>query len=216
MTNPLSRPSPNRPAVIGLTGGIAAGKSTVSEMLAARGAYVIDADRIGHQVIQPGGEAHAEVVAAFGSSIVEESGAISRQALGAIVFGDSRQLAALNAISHPRMAQRMEMEIAEVRRRPPEARPPLIVLDAAILFEAGWDALCGRVWTVAAAPATAIVRLMERNGLSREEARSRLDAQMSNEERARRSVRVIANEGSLDDLERAIAELWREETGLPL
>lgn len=213
--NPLARPSPNRPVVIGLTGGIASGKTTVSGMLAARGAWVIDADRVGHQVIQPDGEAYAEVVAAFGSSIVEESGAISRKALGALVFGDPRQLAALNAISHPRMAQRMEREIAEVRRRPPEARPPLIVLDAAILFEAGWDALCGRVWTVQATPETAMARLMDRNDLSREEARARLDAQMSNDERALRSARVIANEGSLQDLELAIAELWREETGLP-
>lgn len=201
------------PPVIGLTGGIAAGKSTVAEYLAARGAHIIDADRVGHEVITPKGEAYPEVVAAFGTEILADDGTISRPKLGAIVFADPARLAELNGISHPRMGQRMAREIEKLRLRSQRERPPLIVIDAAILFEAGWDTLCDQVWTVEAEPERSIARLAGRNGLSREEALARIHAQMDNAERARRADRVIRNEGTVAELRATVARLWDDTVG---
>ena len=208
MPNPAEKPSSI--LVAGLTGGIASGKTSVSGILAAKGAHIIDADRVGHGVIAPGGEAYEEVVAAFGREILAPDGAIDRRRLGAIVFADAAQLNRLNAISHPRMAQRMAREIAELRTPPAGQAPPLIVLDAAILLEAGWEALCGEVWVVVATPETALARLMARNRLSRAEAETRLSAQMSNDERTARAQRVIRNDGTLEELHGQVERLWRE------
>jgi dephospho-CoA kinase len=207
--DPAGRTTPTLP-VIGLTGGIASGKSTVARLLAERGAHVIDADRVGHSVLEPTGEAYPEVVTAFGPEILDEDGTVSRPKLGAIVFADPARRAQLNGISHPRMAERMGREIEKQRLRRGGRRPPVIVLDAAILFEAGWDALCDTVWTVEAPPELAIARLMQRNGLERAQAEARLAAQLSNAERARRAARVIRNEGSLAALEAEVARLWVE------
>jgi len=198
------------PPVIGLTGGIASGKTTVSARLAELGAAIIDADRIGHEIIAPGGPAYEPVLAAFGRELLAPDGSIDRKKLGAAVFADPERLKRLNGISHPIMARRMAEEIAAQRARRPADLPPLIVLDAAILLEAGWDALCDAVWTVEAAPETALARLMARNGLTEEQARRRLAAQWSNAERARRSQRVIANSGTIDALRDAVTALWRE------
>ena len=119
--------SREKPMVVGLTGGIASGKTTVSGMLAARGAFIIDADSVGHQVLLPDGEAYPEVVATFGTEILEEDGTISRPKLGALVFSDPARLKSLNAISHPNMAGKMSREIRQVRSRPEAEQPPLIV-----------------------------------------------------------------------------------------
>ena len=194
--------------VLGLTGGIASGKSTISGLLAKRGAAIIDADRIGHEVIRPGGEAYAEVVAAFGEDILGADGTIARPKLGAIVFRDPAMLARLNAISHPRMAERMAGRIAELRRADP--CPPLIVLDAAILFEARWEGLCDVVWTVETEADTAVERLMARNGFTRDEARGRIASQLNNAERAQRAHRVIPNHGDLAALEREVEARWKD------
>ena len=191
--------------VIGLTGGIAAGKSTVSERLRALGGHVIDADRVGHRVLMRGGEAYDGVVAAFGAGILDESGEIVRARLGRIVFGDPARLAELNRLTHPPMAERMRSEIGEVRARP--SPPPFIVLDAAVLFEAGWNALCDEVWTVSTDPERALERLVARNRLSPEAARARIEAQLDNSEREARSDVVIHNDGTLDELAVAVDEL---------
>ena len=198
--------------MVGLTGGIAAGKTSVSRLLAERGAHIIDADSVGHRVIAPGGGAFAEVVAAFGEDILGADGAIDRRKLGALVFADAAQLERLNGISHPRMAELMGREIAALRELPASQAPPLIVLDAAILLEAGWDVLCDEVWAVVAGEEVAVARLMERDGFSRDEALARLGAQMSNEERTARAARVIRNEGDLDALGAQVAEIWDEVT----
>ena len=193
------------PPVVGLTGGIAAGKSTVSARLAALGAHVIDADRVGHRVLMHGGEAHAGVVAAFGAEILDESGEILRPFLGRLVFGDPKRLALLNRLTHPPMADRMWREIEEVRARP--APPPFIVLDAAVLFEAGWEALCDEVWTVSTSPERALERLVARNRLAPEAARARIAAQLENAEREARADRVIRNDGTLDALATSVDSL---------
>jgi len=199
--------------VIGLTGGIASGKTSVSGYLAGKGAYVIDADSVGHGVIAPDGEAYGEVLAEFGRKILATDGSIDRKKLGALVFADPERRRALERISHPRMAERMAREIAEVRARPPRELPPLILLDAAILFEAGWDALCDHTWAVLAGVPVSIERLMARNQLSMQEAAARLKAQLSNEARAAKAERVIWNDGSLEELFRAVEPLWLEATG---
>jgi dephospho-CoA kinase len=157
----------------------------------------------------PDGEAYPEVVATFGTEILDEDGTISRPKLGAIVFSAPDRLDALNAISHPNMAGRMSREIRQMRGKPPAEQPPLIVLDAAILFEAGWDALCGQVWTVEAPPEATVERLTAGGRFNREEAQARLDAQMSNAERAQRADRVILNTGSIAALEAAVRRVWK-------
>jgi len=205
-----NRQSTHRLPVIGLTGGIAAGKTTVSQQLAARGAIIIDADSVGHAVITPQGEAYPEVVAAFGTEILDEDGTISRRKLGAIVFADPARLDELNGISHPRMAERMGREIEAIRLREPEKQPPAIVLDAAILFEAGWDGLCDTIWTVEAPEELAIERLVQRNAMTHDEARARLAAQMTNAERAQRAHHVIHNDGSLETLAAQVNQLWEQ------
>ncbi len=192
--------------VIGLTGGIAAGKTTVSAELAARGAHVIGADNVGHRVLEPGGEAYDEVIRAFGGGIVDAKGQIDRRKLGAVIFADPHRREQLNAISHPHMAERMRREIAQVRAG--NEPPPLIVLDAAILLEAGWDALCAEVWTVSVRPQVAIGRLIARNKLSRDQARARLDAQWNNSQREARAQRVIRNDESREALAAQIEQLW--------
>ena len=200
------------PPVIGLTGGIAAGKSTVSGRLAALGAHVIDADRVGHRVLmRGGGEAHAAVVRAFGAEILDEAGGIVRARLGRLVFGDPERLARLNRLTHPPMAERMRREIEEVRARP--SPPPFIVLDAAVLFEAGWEALCDEVWTVSTAPERALERLVARNRLTPEAARARIDAQLGNPEREARADRVIRNDGALAALAAAVDALAAKAAG---
>ena len=196
------------PPVVGLTGGIAAGKSTVSERLRARGAHIIDADRVGHRVLmREGGEAHEAVVAAFGAEILDEAGEIARPRLGRLVFADRPRLAELNRLTHPPMAERMRREIEDLRARPSPPPPPFIVLDAAVLFEAGWDALCDEVWTVSTPPGRALERLVARNRLSPEAARARIEAQLGNAEREARADRVIRNDGTLDALTAAVDTL---------
>ena len=200
------------PPVIGLTGGIAAGKSTVSGRLAALGAHVIDADRVGHRVLmRGGGEAHAAVVRAFGAEILDEAGEIVRPRLGRLVFADPARLARLNRLTHPPMAERMRREIEEVRARP--SPPRFIVLDAAVLFEAGWEALCDEVWTVSTAPERALERLVARNRLTPEAARARIDAQLGNPEREARADRVIRNDGALAALAAAVDALAAKAAG---
>lgn len=196
--------SPAAP-VVGLTGGIAAGKSTVSKRLAALGAHVIDADRVGHRVLRRDGEAHAAVVGAFGRGVLDEAGEIVRTRLGRLVFGDPERLAEINRLTHPPMAVRMRHEIEEVRARPEP--PPFIVLDAAVLFEARWDALCDEVWTVSTAPERALERLIARNRLTPDAARARIEAQLGNPEREARADRVIRNDGALDALFAAVDAL---------
>ncbi len=198
------------PRVIGLTGGIAAGKSSVTGHLAAKGAHIIDADRVGHEVIAPGGDAYREVVEAFGPDIVSADRAIDRRKLGAIVFASKDKLQTLNRISHPRMAARMAQEIVAIRSRPPAQRPPLIVLEAAILLEAGWNTLCDQVWAVEAPTELSISRLMARNNLGLEAAQNRMSAQITNEERAARATKVIRNSGSMDFLLAQVDLLWQD------
>ena len=192
--------------IVGLTGGIGAGKSTVAAILVELGARVIDADRIGHEVYRPGSEGFARVVEAFGPGVVGADGAIDRRALGALVFGDRAALVRLNALVHPLIA-------AEVGRRVAAARAegfagPLVV-EAAILLEAGWRSLVDRVWVVCTRREHAITRVMASRALTREECERRLEAQMADAERRCQADLVIENDGSPAALRAAVEDAWR-------
>ena len=190
--------------VIGLTGGIASGKSVVSGFLSEFGAVVIDADKLGHQVYLPGTDGHREVVEAFGQGIVAEDGTIDRRKLAPIVFGNPDKLAQLNSIAWPKIKALARERLAELR----EQGTDVVVLEAAILFEAGWEDLCDEIWTVQVDREGAIARLMERNGMDREAALARINNQMSNEARAERATIVIRNEGTLEELRTLLESNW--------
>jgi dephospho-CoA kinase len=192
--------------VVGLTGGIGSGKSTVAAMLAARGALVIDADRVGHESYRPGSEGFRRVVEAFGPGVVAGDGTIDRKALGAIVFADPAALARLNAIVHPLIGTDVAARVAAARAEDPR-RP--VVIEAAILLEAGWRRLADRLWVVSVRPETAIARVVAGRGLARAEVERRIAAQAPDTERRRAADLVIENDGTPADLAARVEEAWR-------
>ena len=192
--------------IIGLTGGIASGKSLVSGMLAKRGAHVVDADKVGHEAYAPGSSCYEAVITAFGRDIVAADGTIDRRALGAKVFGDAVQRKRLEGIVWPWMRETMERRFAQMRTD----AIPVVVLEAAVLIEADWIPLVDQVWVVTVAPATARERIIERNALTPEQADQRIAAQLTNEERIKHADVVIANDGTLEDLERAVDAAWQK------
>ena len=191
--------------VIGLTGGIGSGKSTVARMLTQKGAKLLSADAVGHEVYEPARPAYQEIVDAFGRDIVGADGKIDRKALGPIVFSDPEQLRRLNAITHPRMKELMREKLAAERA----GGARIAVLEAALLFDAGWDDLTDEVWVTVAPPEVAAKRTAERSGISVEEALSRIRAQMSNEERIARSQVVIDTDCALAETEKQVNEEWQ-------
>jgi dephospho-CoA kinase len=190
--------------VIGLTGGIGTGKSEAARILQDLGAVVINADQVGHSAYTPHSEIWSEVVQAFGRDILDTNDEIDRRKLGAIVFSDSAQLERLNRIMHPRMARMVQEQIDGLR----ENGAPVVVVEAAVLFEAGWDALVDEVWSTAAPEETVVARLVVRNGLPEDEARKRINAQMSSAERAARSQAVVDNSEDIIRLREAVQALW--------
>ena len=189
---------------IGLTGGIGAGKSMVADLLRQNGAVVIDADRLGHEAYSPHSAAWNAVVAAFGRDILTPEEEIDRRKLGAIVFADAAQLERLNAIMHPIMAGMVSQRQKELRAQ----GVPVVVVEAAVLFEAGWDSLVDEVWSAHSPTDTVVSRLQQRNGLTEAEALKRINSQMPAAERNRRSDVIVDNAGDLDNLRRTVANLW--------
>ena len=190
--------------IIGLTGGIGSGKSTVAEMLKEKGAVVLSADQVGHEVYQPGRPAWQAIVDAFGRQVVAADGGIDRKRLGAIVFADPEALRRLNAITHPRMKELMREKLAEL-----EARDVSVAaLEAALLFDAGWDDLTDEVCATVAPPAVAAQRTAGRSGISVAEALARIRSQMNNEERARRSDVIIETDCDLEETRAQIDREW--------
>ncbi len=191
--------------VIGLTGSIGTGKSEVARLLESLGAVVINADQVGHEAYAPNTESWREVVEAFGRDILQPTGEIDRRKLGAIVFSDPQQLAKLNGIMHPRMAGMVGERIERLRTQGTE----VVVVEAALLFEAKWDYLVDEVWTTDAPVETVIQRLRDRNGLQEEEVRKRIDSQMDREERLQRSHLILDNSGDVAELEQTVNSLWK-------
>ena len=191
--------------VIGITGGIGSGKSTVTQMLEELGAVVIDADRVGHQIYLPDLPAWREIVAAFGAAVLNTDRTINRQALGKIVFADPEALRMLNRIVHPKMFNRMTELIAELHAR---GGMKAIVVEAAILIEANWMPLVDQVWVVVASEAVVVDRLAKQRNLAPEQVRTRIAAQLSNDERRKHAHVVIRNDGSLEEVRDAVQQAW--------
>ncbi|MEC8910407.1 MAG: dephospho-CoA kinase, partial [Chloroflexota bacterium] len=196
--------------VIGLTGSIGTGKSEAARQLEALGASIISADQVGHEAYTPNTEAWEQVVAAFGDDILQDDGEIDRRKLGAVVFSDPGQLEKLNQIMHPRMARMVADKIEELRDQGAE----VVVVEAALLFEAGWDSLVEEVWVTDSTEQVVIERLKQRNGMSEEEARKRISSQMGRTERLERSDYVIENSGDMATLGNTIKELWNRRVSV--
>lgn len=191
--------------IIGLTGGIASGKSTVSRFLEELGAVVIDADRIGHEVLRSDSGVRRELVTAFGQQILTPGGRFSRRRLGKLVFGSPEALAKLNRIMHPRISARAKARLERYRRDGVK----VVVVEAALLLEAGWSSLVDEVWVTVASEATVLERLKGRSGLSKSESRARLRAQLPVSERLGRADVVIDTDCRLDELKARVMGLWQ-------
>lgn len=184
--------------VIGLTGGIASGKSTAAKRLREVHHFpVIDCDILGHRAYAPGTECNARVVSEFGSDVRASDGSIDRKMLGSRVFGKPDRLAVLSRL--------VWSEIATLLRKELSALPGKVVfVEAAVLLEAGWDSMCNEVWSCAVEPEVAVARLASRNQLDEAGARARLAAQLSNAERCARATVVLSNNGTVEELERTV------------
>lgn len=193
--------------VIGLTGNIGVGKSTVMALLAELGAAGIDADRVAHEVMAPGQPAYDQIVARFGPQIAPGGGPIDRLRLGQIVFSDPAALADLEAIVHPAVFQ-------VIQRRVAQADAPVVVIEAIKLLEAGLSRrLCQQVWVVTAPREQQIERLMQTRGLSEAEAILRIDAQPPQADKVAQADVVIENDGSLTDVRAQVVRAWQVISG---
>jgi dephospho-CoA kinase len=189
---------------IGLSGGVGSGKSTVAALLAAHGAVIVDADKIAREVVEPGTEGFAEVVARFGADVVTE-GRLDRPKLAQIVFNDDAARRDLNAIVHPRVGARTAELLAAV------GDDEVVVYDVPLLVEsnmsAGFDAV-----VIVEAPADLRVQRLAGRGMPEDDARARMASQASDEQRRAVADEIVVNSGSLEDLERQVDEMWRRLT----
>lgn len=197
----------NRMLNVGLTGGMASGKSTVARLFAEKGAFHIDFDEIAHAVVAPGQPAWQQIAHDFGPEILQPDRTIDRTRLGAIVFGDSRKRARLNSIVHPAIFAAWCCRTQEIK----ESRPDAIVLsDAPLLIEEGMQPLFDLVMLVYASEDEQAERLMRRNGLSREEACRRLRAQMPIDEKLPHAQIVISNRGTFEETGAIVQQVWQD------
>jgi len=191
--------------VIGLTGGIGSGKSTVSGFLAELGAVIIDADKVGHEALKPDTEVWREVVAAFGRQILTPDGDINREKLGEIVFRNSESLSKLNQIMHPRMYDMVKARLEGYRKQ----AAGVVVLEAPLLIEANWTSLVDEVWVTVASESTVLRRLKEKFGLSEPESLARIGSQLPSEEKVKHADVIINTDCDLDELKAKVEELWQ-------
>jgi len=195
----------------GLTGGIASGKSTVAGMFAELGAKIIDADRLGHELLRAPLPAHQEVLQRFGGGILDSAGEIDRKRLGALVFADPAKLQALNAILHPRIIGRVEELAAHYHAQDPRA---VVLVDAALIYEAAVQNRFAKVLVAWCRPEQQIERLMANTGMSRTEAERRIAVQMPVEEKRRRADYVIDCSGSVEDSRARVQTVYSDLKGL--
>lgn len=195
--------------IIGLTGGIASGKTTVANLLAAHGGAIIDADVAAREVVMPGEPALAEIAAAFGPEVLTPDGHLNRPVLAGIVFRDEAARQKLNSIVHPRVRERMFAQLDALRRQPEP--PRFAVLVVPLLLESGHDWAIDQIWVVAVPEDVQLERLMLRDRLDAEAAQARIRAQMPLTEKLKRADRVIENTGDPADVEKTVVELLRAE-----
>ncbi|WP_055108790.1 dephospho-CoA kinase [Paenibacillus ihumii] len=194
--------------IIGLTGGIATGKSTVSRMLVKRGAVLIDADAIAREVMEPGHPVLQAVQERFGTAVIHEDGTLNRKKLGEIVFSDPEERKALNDLTHPAIRAEMRTRMADYEAADPER---LVVVDIPLLYESGLEAMFRQVMVVYVPREIQLERLMQRDGLTLEQAEARIAAQMDIEEKKERADILIDNSLGLDKTESQIEDFWRNK-----
>ena len=192
--------------ILGLTGGIACGKSSASAFLAGMGAEVIDADRISRAVTAPGGEALPAIMREFGPGVFDAEGRLDRRELGRLVFADDAQRRRLEGIIHPLVQQQTFRRIRELDA----AGVSCAVLDVPLLYETGMDVLCDEVWLLAVPHEEQLRRVMERDSLSEEQALERIESQMPMEEKQARCDRVIWTNRSIQLTQRELEALWQQ------
>ena len=195
---------------IGLTGGIASGKSTVSDFLAQLGAAIIDTDKIAREVVQPDSSALQAISERYGVEILNTDGSLRRDRLGEIVFANPAEKQWLEALLHPLIKARS----AELAQLAAEKGVPAVVFDVPLLFESGWNEPVDAIWTVYVSPAVQRSRLKLRDGFTDEEVTARLEAQWPITEKAKRADVVINNEGTPAKTRRQVAAAWRALQGI--
>jgi dephospho-CoA kinase len=193
--------------IVGLTGGVASGKSVVSRILKEEGAYLIDADQIARELVQPRTSAWEELVKVFGKEILQKDGSIHRKKLAAKVFSDPTQRDLLNRTLHPWIKEEMGRRLKAIGQKDPEA---IVVIDAPLLVETGDHREMDKVIVVISTEAQQIARLREREGMDQEEARRIMASQIATEEKVKVADFVIRNEGSLEETERRAREVFQE------
>jgi len=192
---------------VGLTGGIASGKSTVAAMLVEEGAFHIDFDILAHEVEKPDMPVWRAIIDAFGPEIRNKDGTINRAGLGTIVFADQKKMAQLNAIVHPAVLAAWRRQLEEIKKEKVDA---IVLSDVPLLIEAGMKQMVDVVLLVYISPEIQLRRLMDRNGYTREEALSRLRAQMPIQDKLACADLIVNNEGSRDDTRKQVVTVWRE------
>jgi dephospho-CoA kinase len=192
---------------VGLTGGIACGKSTVAKMFVKHGAHLIDFDGLAHEVQEPGNPAWNEVVNQFGEGILQPDNKIDRVKLGNIVFADKKKLIELDKIVHPFVYQQWHMLLEEIGKKEKHA---IVLSDIPLLFEGNMQHLFDLTILVLIVPEEQVSRLMARNGISKEEAGKRLKSQMPISEKIALADIVIDNDGGIPETEKRVGQLWRE------
>jgi dephospho-CoA kinase len=193
---------------IGLTGGIATGKSTVARLLTERGAILIDLDRIAREVVEPGQPSLLRIAERFGQAILLEDGSLDRKKLGAVVFAEPAERKALEAIIHPAIRSVMKERMEYHEGNSPDK---LVVVDVPLLYESGLESYFQQIMVVYIPREEQLLRLLERDKLTDEEAQNRLQSQMDIEEKKRRADILINNSGSLAETEQQIEGYWREK-----
>ena len=190
---------------IGITGGICSGKSTVTRFLEDLGAVIIDADKIGHEALEPDTEVWHKVVDTFGRQVLTSGGSIDRKRLGEIVFGSPELLLKLNQITHPRIYQMAKTRLEDCRKR----GASVVVLEAPLLPKVGWASLIDELWVTSASEAAVLRCLQEKRGLSRTESLARIRSQVPVQEQINCADVTIDTDCSLEELKIKIEELWQ-------
>lgn len=205
---PEVRPNlPNRPYIIGLTGGIASGKSKMAERLGQMGAHVIDCDKVAHDVYEPGQACYEKIVKYFGNEILAGDRRIDRTKLGPRVFSNPQELQLLNSIVWPELMVEVNKRLAKLRGA--VQVPKIVVLEAAVLLKAGWESNCHEVWSMIVPPEEAVKRVMERNNLSETEARNRLANQVNNADIVAKSHVIFSSQWDYDFTQRQAERAWQ-------
>lgn len=194
--------------IIGLTGGIASGKSTASRFFKEKGLPIIDADAIAHQLMAPGEVNYSKIMEEYGTEVLASDGTVDRKRLGSLVFSDVKALRRLEELTHPAIRERIGKEVSNYRQVPGNS---CVLLDHPLLLEMGMERLVDEVWVVACTPEQQRKRLAERDGLSPQAIEERLASQMGTEEKMAKADRVIRNDGCLDMFLAQLEEVWKEK-----